>query len=766
MVAETRKGSENVCGVGADNPYFSYFSGWPLIDLMQQACDYWVDAFQRSVLFVDVLRQRGNIHFEHIEKDAPHVLHFEFDVVIDGRDLTPPVNYMLLHILPPEGVITDPTKRPFIVFDPRAGHGPGIGGMKPDSEIGIAIRSGHPCYFVSFLPKPVPGQTIEDVNRTEALFIAEIIEMHPHADKPCLIGNCQAGWQIMMTSTLQPENVGVLILAGAPLSYWAGVHGKNPMRYVGGLTCGSWATSLANDLGNGLFDGAALVQNFENLNPANTLWKKDYKLYANVDTEKDRFLDFERWWGSPILLNGEEIQFIVDELFIGNRLSTAKVKTSSGVRMDIRNVKAPIVVFCSRADDITPPQQALGWILDLYSTEDEIVAYGQTIIYSLHDKIGHLGIFVSGSVANKEHEKFIHNIDMIEALPPGLYEAVFATKEDSTAHAELASGGYVMHFEKRGLEDIRALGCNDDDDDRRFATVARVSENWEGLYATFMSPLVRACVTDQSAEWRRRLHPMRFRFEMFSDRNPFVSWLAPLAAVVRQSRRPLTKENAFWALQEMVSREIVAALNSYRDTRDSFLEDVFLQVYGSPLLQAAVGIRNFRPYVRESAGRDIERENDISRRLRNLQAHVASGGLPEALVRGLIYVIRGGLGMDEREYTLLKRLRTESNAMPHTTQMEFKAMIRQQYMLLVLDEEGAIEAIPALLDRAEGSAHNAFAIIRNVIEAHGAPTGEEKRRLARLEKLFVPAHTGYRRRYTDAPPVIPADAEDADGPYI
>ena len=44
------------------------------------------------------------------------------------------------------------------------------------------------------------------------------------------------------------------------------------------------------------------------------------------------------------------------------------------------------------------PQQALDWILDLYDSVDEIRAHGQTIVYCIHDQIGHLGIFVSGSV--------------------------------------------------------------------------------------------------------------------------------------------------------------------------------------------------------------------------------------------------------------------------------------------------------------------------------------------------------------------------------
>ncbi len=87
---------------------------------------------------------------------------------MDGRTLKRPVNYLLVRIVPPEGVEIDPTRRPFVVVDPRAGHGPGIGGFKADSEIGVAMKAGHACYFVGFMPDPMPGQTIEDIARAEA----------------------------------------------------------------------------------------------------------------------------------------------------------------------------------------------------------------------------------------------------------------------------------------------------------------------------------------------------------------------------------------------------------------------------------------------------------------------------------------------------------------------------------------------------------------------------------------------------------------------
>ena len=243
------------------------------------AHEYMRDAWQRSILFLDALRQRGNIYLEQQSKAVPNVLDFDAEIVLDGRALQRPVNYLLVRIVPPEGVKVDPAKRAFVVVDPRAGHGPGIGGMKDDSEIGAALSKGHPTYFIGFLPEPMPDQTIEDVWNAEAHFVREVSRRHPAGGKPAVIGNCQAGWQTMIMAATHPEVAGPLLLAGSPLSYWAGVRGKNPMRYSGGLLGGTWLTSLAGDLGGGKFDGANLVANFESLDPANTLFEKPYSVY-------------------------------------------------------------------------------------------------------------------------------------------------------------------------------------------------------------------------------------------------------------------------------------------------------------------------------------------------------------------------------------------------------------------------------------------------------------------------------------------------------
>jgi pimeloyl-ACP methyl ester carboxylesterase len=247
---------------------------------------------------MEPLNERGITYVAQSAKTAPHVLTFPLEILRDGRTLERPANYALVRIIPPNDVTVDPTKPPIVVVDPRAGHGPGIGGMKPESEIGVGLRAGHPVYFIGFLPKPEPGQTIEAVCHAEGTFIEDVAQRHPEAEgKPIVIANCQAGWQTMMMAAIRPDLTGPIILAGSPLSYWAGVRGKNPMRYLGGLLGGTWLTELSGDLGAGIFDGAHLVANFESLNPANTYWTKPYNVYSKVDTEPERFLDFETWWG-------------------------------------------------------------------------------------------------------------------------------------------------------------------------------------------------------------------------------------------------------------------------------------------------------------------------------------------------------------------------------------------------------------------------------------------------------------------------------------
>lgn len=697
--------------------------------------EYLIDAGQRTILFWDVLRQRGNQYLEHMAEKVPHVLQFEFERIIDGRTLPERVNYGLVRIKPPQGVKTDDNKRPFVVVDPRGGHGPGIGGFKADSEIGVALNAGHPCYFIGFSPVPEADQTTPKVINAIGIFLKKVAELHPETDeKPVVIGNCQAGWALMMLAASQSDVCGPIILAGSPLSYWAGVRGANPMRYTGGLLGGSWLTALAGDLGNGKFDSASLVQNFENLNPANTLWSKQYNLYANIDKEAARYLAFERWWGGHVLFATEEMQFIVDNLFVGNKLSSVRMSGSNGVNIDLREIRTPIIIFCSKGDNITPPPQALGWILDLYKSVDEIVAAGQTIVYAVHESTGHLGIFVSGSVVKKEHTEFASNLDLIDCLPPGLYEAVMGAVTPECPGCDVIIGDYVSRFEERTLDDIRALGYNSVEDERCFAAADRVSEVMHGLYRMTAQPMVQNAVTEQTAEWLRRTHPLRMGYELLSDRNPTMKPIAPLAEYVREHREPISPDNPFLAIQEIYSGWMEQSLNSFRDWRDRSMELMFFSIYESPLLQALCGLRATDGPVRRHPGQDPDHVALVEQRLDSLRAKMTEGGPREAAMRALAFINMPQKAFDEREFLTLLKVRSEYVSM-HTL-AEFKRDLREQSLMLLVDERRAVEAIPAMLKGHESEGPGLFAGLQRIVMADGYIDDESARRLAEMKIYF------------------------------
>jgi pimeloyl-ACP methyl ester carboxylesterase len=498
--------------------------------------EYARDFWQRSVLFLDILRQRGNQREEMLAHAVASVLIYDSELVMRGDELPHPVNYSLLRIIPPEGAEIDDRKRPVFIIDPRAGQGPGIGGFKQLSEIGDAFKAGHPVYFAGFTASPVEGQRVEDTARAYTVFIEKVAELHPEAlGKPFVFGNCQAGWHAMMAACLRPDVVGPMVIAGAPLSYWAGVRGKNAMRYMGGWFGGTWADRMMSDVGNGLFDAAWLVANFDNLNPANTLWPKQYNVWANPEQEQNRYLQFEKWWGDFVLLRGEEKQWMDDNLFVGNKFSTGQIVTSDGICLDIREVKTPIVCFCSHGDNITPPQQALDWILDNYQSVDEIRQCGQRIFYTIDPKAGHLAIFVGTKAAAKDHAQFINNMELIDMMPPGLYEIVITEKPGTEVSRE--AGDFDLSIEERGLDDIRALGYNSLQDEREFAAVARVSELNNALYQTFLQPWIKMINSPQLARAAVELNPLRLGYSLLSDKNPMMRAVAPLADYARAKRR-------------------------------------------------------------------------------------------------------------------------------------------------------------------------------------------------------------------------------------
>ena len=696
--------------------------------------EYARDFWQRSVLFLDILRQRGNQHEEMLRHGVSSVLMYESEVVMRGDELRHPVNYSLLRVVPPEGAEIDDRNRPVYVIDPRAGQGPGIGGFKQASEIGDAFKAGHPVYFAGFTASPLEGQRVEDVARAHTMFLAKVAELHPEAlGKPFVVGNCQAGWHAMMAACMRPDVVGPMVIAGAPLSYWGGVWGKNAMRYLAGWFGGSWLDRMTSDIGNGIFDAAWLVANFDNLNPANTLWTKQYNVWADPEQEKNRYLQFEKWWGDFVLLRGEEMQWMVDNLFIGNKFSTGQIITSDGIRLDVREVKTPIVCFCSHGDNITPPQQALDWILDNYQSVDEIRQCGQRIFYNIDPKVGHLAIFVGTKVAAKNHAQFINNMELIESMPPGLYEIVITEKPGTEASSQAQVGDFDLSIEERGLDDIRALGCNSLEDEREFAAVARVSELNNASYQTFLQPWIKMMSGPQLASAALALNPLRLSYSLLSDRNPVMQAVAPLADYARAERSPASADNPFITMQQQFSKTMVDALNLFRDVRDELIERTFHALYGSPLVQAACGISQNdgpprpRPGLLPSVLAAAEDEK------RRLKGRIAEGNVLDAAARVLVYIGKAQHRIEKSTFDALRKLLL---AHPEVSPAEFKAAVREQWAILAVDERAAIEALPQLLP-ADAPARQAFAdFVQATVAATGKLNADGQRRLREVLHLL------------------------------
>ncbi|MEE4355710.1 MAG: DUF3141 domain-containing protein [Desulfococcaceae bacterium] len=670
------------------------------LKLAEDAVNYWTDAAQRTVLFMDILRKRGNDYLEIVKKGQPPVLTFDYEIIMDGRSLERPVNHDLARIIPEKGISIDPGSRPVVIIDPRAGHGPGIGGSKRDSEIGMALKQGHPVYFILFYPDPEEGQNYEDVKAAQTRFIEEVKKRHPKAPDPAVIGNCQAGWAVALLSADRPDVTGPLVLNGSPLSYWAGVDGKNPMRYRGGIYGGIWLTSLLCDLGKGRFDGANLVMNFEDLNPANTYWTKQYNVWASADREEERFLNFEKWWNSYFMMNAEEIHFILKNLFVGNRLENGRIEMDKGKTIDLKNLDDPIMVFASGGDNITPPQQALNWIAKVYKSVDEIRRHGQVIVYRVHENIGHLGIFVSGSVAKKEHKEIIENIDRLDFLPPGLYEMVIEEKErviDEGDH-ELHVPDYYVHYVERDISDILAMddGLEDEED---FKPVAVISEINNKVYLHTLAPWVRFFTTDQSAKMMKELHPMRFSRYIFSDENPFMLPVKSMAEWVKENRKPVEKDNPFLTVQQCVSDSVIAFLNGYRDMRDARQEFIFKSIYGNPVVRALFSAKEIEESIVEKE--ETDREEVIRADTIRWMNRMEKGGFVEAMVRVGRAMIGADKIWDEREFDLSRKLVKSHERFKNISASTLKKIAREQSRILQTDENRALMALPKLLPNPE-----------------------------------------------------------------
>jgi hypothetical protein len=213
-----------------------------------------------------------------------------------------------------------------------------------------------------------------------------------------------------------------------------------------------------------------------------------------------------------------------------------------------------------------------------------------------------------------------------------------------------------------------------------------------------------------------------------------MSAIKAVAEQTKEDRKQVSTDNPFVAFQEQVSNRIVHALDIWRDSQEALSEATFLAVYGSPALQAAVGIDPQSTPSRRQEMSAVHREM-LDKRITELKSRIGEGGLREAAIRSLLYVGSARGMVDERSLEAMRNVR-RSNAGARLTLTEFKMLVREQFFMLLLDQEGALTAIPKLLPDDASMRQATFLTIGEVLSASAAVSGEAAKRLKRVAELF------------------------------
>jgi tellurite resistance protein len=387
-------------------------------------------------------------------------------------------------------------------------------------------------------------------------------------------------------------------------------------------------------------------------------------------------------------MTAEEIHFIVENLFVGDKLEKGELELRSGRCVNLKNINHPIVVFASKGDNITPPQQALDWIPRVYSSEEEIRDLGHTIVYIIHEKIGHLGIFVSGSIAKKEHKEIIGNFDLIDYLPPGLWE--MKINEEA---GKLGETDFEPAFERRTiaqmLEQVGGIevDCIGEEcgDFRRACDVSKINDQ---CYKAFVQPWVKACTTDFSGDMLKILHPLRMKRYICSDFNPLFWPLGFIAPKIEERRAPAGEDNPFMKMEKIMSGSIMENLNLWRDVRDSWQEQLFRAIYDSRALVACLPGDGSGQAAGASCPVTIAGINGEDYK---------KGGLAEALVRLIIIICQADGTFDRKEFAAARKAALKFGNFTPPGRAEMKEIIRRQVRLIDADEKAAIRTLADLV---------------------------------------------------------------------
>ena len=90
----------------------------------------------------------------------------------------------------------------------------------------------------------------------------------------------------------------------------------------------------------------------------------------------------------------------------------------------------------------------------------------------------------------------------------------------------------------------------------------------------------------------------------------------------------------------------------------------------------------------------------------------------------MLYVGMSRAAIDERGFEAVRRIRQSNAGMPLSV---FKAMVREQFNILLIDTEAALEAIPSMLPPEAKTRLHALHLVETALSARGEMSVEYKK---------------------------------------
>lgn len=206
------------------------------------------------------------------------------------------------------------------------------------------------------------------------------VQAHSGRSQVSLLGYCFGGLLSTLYTALHPEAVKNFIPLSVPvdmskedIAVFNLMKTLDPTLVTGVFgNCPAWSMKMA----------------FSAMSPVHHLLNKHVGLYRNRERAgyTVTFALFERWMNSDVPLAGQIFREVTTDIFRDNLLAQGKL-TVGGQRVDLKNIRCPVLNVVGEYDDVVHPQSSLA-LLDFLGSRHK-----QNLVFPA----GHIGVVVSSS---------------------------------------------------------------------------------------------------------------------------------------------------------------------------------------------------------------------------------------------------------------------------------------------------------------------------------------------------------------------------------